>query len=110
MKAASWPSPLYSLYYIILYILGATKMLIGFARKSTDQGMIHSAQCIARLGIQSNPLLTFPGQRSLEVPKILKILMHVECTALQNFEALMCLTNLASIDDEHRRRVYKEKV
>ena len=27
-----------------------------------------------------------------------------------NYEALMCLTNLASLDDEHRRRIYKEKV
>merc|ERR1711911_145044 len=36
--------------------------------------------------------------------------MHVECTALMNYEALMCLTNLASLDDEHRRRIYKEKV
>ena len=84
-------------------------MLIEFARKSTEKGMVHAAQCIARLGIQNNPTMTFPGQRSLEVPKILKILMHVECSALQNFEALMCLTNLAALDDEHRRRIYKER-
>ena len=85
-------------------------MLVGFARKGTENGIMRAAQCIARLGIQNNPQITFPGQRSLEVPKILKCLMHVECTAIMNFEALMCLTNLASIDDEHRRRIYKEKV
>ena len=85
-------------------------MLMNFARNSTEKGMIHAAQCIARLGIQNNPQITFPGQRSLEVPKVLKVLMHVECTALQNYEALMCLTNLASLDDEHRRRIVKERV
>ena len=85
-------------------------MLMGFARVGTDKGIIHAAQCVARLGIQNDPRITFPGQRSLEVPKILKCLMHVECTALMNYEALMCLTNLASLDDEHRRRIYKEKV
>ena len=85
-------------------------MLMGFARVGTDKGIIHASQCVARLGIQNDPRITFPGQRSLEVPKILKCLMHVECTALMNYEALMCLTNLASLDDEHRRRIYKEKV
>ena len=85
-------------------------MLMGFARVGTDKGIIHAAQCVARLGIQNDPRITFPGQRSLEVPKILKVLMHVECTALMNYEALMCLTNLASLDDEHRRRIHKEKV
>ena len=94
----------------MIIFLGATKMLMGFARVGTDKGIIHAAQCVARLGIQNDPRITFPGQRSLEVPKILKCLMHVECTALMNYEALMCLTNLASLDDEHRRRIYKEKV
>ena len=81
-----------------------------FARTGTTMGVRKAAQCLARIGIQTNPTITFPGQRSLEVPKLLKALMHVECTALMNFEALSCLTNIASLDDEHRRRIYKEKV
>lgn len=32
----------------------------------------------------------------------MKVLLHPECTALQNFEGLMALTNLAAIDDAHR--------
>ena len=102
---------------------GGVKMLMGFAREGSVEGMRHAAQCVARVGIQTNPQLTFPGQRyasevfnnfnffrSLEIPKIIKILMHVECSAVQNFEAMCCLTNLASLDEEHRRRIYKEKV
>jgi len=85
-------------------------MLMKFARHGTVNGIRKSAQCLARIGIQTNPVITFPGQRSLEVPKLLKPLMHIECTALQNFEAMACLTNLASLDEEHRRRIHKEKV
>lgn len=88
---------------------GGVKMLMGFAREGTVPGMRHAAQCVARVGIQTNPQLTFPGQRSLEIPKIIKILMHIECSAVQNYEAMCCLTNLASLDEEHRRRIFKEK-
>ena len=89
---------------------GGAKMLMKFARKGTVAGMRRSAQCLARIGIQTNPVITYPGQRSFEVPRLLKALMHVECTALQNYEAMCCLTNLASLDEEHRRRIFKEKV
>ena len=42
---------------------GGVKMLMGFAREGSVEGMRHAAQCVARVGIQTNPQLTFPGQR-----------------------------------------------
>ena len=85
-------------------------MLMKFAREGSVEGIRKASQCIARIGIQTNPTMTFPGQRSLEVPKLLKSLMHIDCSALQNFEAMCALTNLASLDEAHRSRIYKEKV
>ena len=42
---------------------GGVKMLMGFAREGSVEGMRQAAQCVARVGIQTNPSLTFPGQR-----------------------------------------------
>jgi len=46
---------------------GGVKMLMGFAREGTVPGMRHAAQCVARVGIQTNPQLTFPGQRYRDI-------------------------------------------
>ena len=40
--------------------------------------------------------------QSLEVVRALKQLLNVECDALMNYECLMALTNLASVDETHR--------
>ena len=48
-------------------------MLMKFARRGTVAGMRRAAQCLARIGIQTNPLITYPGQRSFEVPRLLKV-------------------------------------
>ncbi len=42
--------------------------------------------------------------------RILKQLLHPECEAIETFECLMALTNLASIDDHHRRRIIREQM
>uniref|UniRef100_H3B8Z5 Unc-45 myosin chaperone A n=1 Tax=Latimeria chalumnae TaxID=7897 RepID=H3B8Z5_LATCH len=44
-----------------------------------------------------------------EVVRPLTSLLHVSCTALQNFEALMALTNLAGISERLRLKIIKEK-
>lgn len=48
--------------------------------------------------------------QSLECVKAMKVLLHPECSALQNFEGLMALTNLAAIDDAHRFDIYDSRM
>lgn len=53
--------------------------------------------------------MAFPGERSLEVIRPLLGLLHPECSALETFEALLALCNLAAIGEKQRQRILKEK-
>ncbi|XP_022088916.1 protein unc-45 homolog B-like [Acanthaster planci] len=88
---------------------GGGKALIPLANNGTMEGKVRAAQALARIGITMNPELAFPGQRCLEIVRPLVSLLHVDRTGLQNFEALMALTNLAGISDSLRNRILKEK-
>jgi len=63
---------------------------------------------LSRLGITINPEQAFPGQRTLEVVRPLLNQLHADYTALENFEALMALCNLAQVNDAIRNRIIKE--
>nr|CAB3267510.1 protein unc-45 homolog B-like [Phallusia mammillata] len=89
---------------------GGGKCLVPLCTEGTQKGKRCAAQAVARIAITSNPAIAFPGQRSLECVRVLKQLLHPECDSLQNFEALMALTNLAGMDDTHRRRIIREKM
>ncbi|XP_033646594.1 protein unc-45 homolog B-like [Asterias rubens] len=88
---------------------GGAKSLIPLANNGTLEGKTRAAQALARIGITINPELAFPGQRCLEAVRPLMSLLHVDRTGLQNFEALMALTNLAGISESVRNRIMKEK-
>lgn len=74
----------------------------------TANGKKQASQALARIGITINPEVAFPGQRMLEIIRPLLNLLHPECTALENFEALMALCNLASVSSSVRKRILKE--
>ncbi|XP_077965600.1 protein unc-45 homolog A-like [Styela clava] len=84
--------------------------LLAVEKEGTTKGKSLAAQAIAKLIITQNPVIAFPGQRSLECVKALKELMHPECAGIQNFEAFMALTNLSAIDETHRRRIVHAKM
>lgn len=65
-------------------------------------------QALARLGISIDPTVAFPGQRIMEVIRPLINLLHSDCSALENFESLLALCNLAGVNDEIRKRIIKE--
>uniref|UniRef100_I3KB94 Unc-45 myosin chaperone A n=1 Tax=Oreochromis niloticus TaxID=8128 RepID=I3KB94_ORENI len=88
---------------------GGGKALIPLASDNTDAGKIKAAQALAKITITSNPEIAFPGERIYEVVRPLASLLRLECTLLQNFEALMALTNLAGINDRLRQKIIKEK-
>ncbi|XP_065191557.1 protein unc-45 homolog B-like [Sycon ciliatum] len=87
---------------------GGAKVLIPMALEGTAKGMNIAAQALAKIGITTDPRLAFPGQRSLEVVRPLIRLLRAD-QGLQQFEALMALTNLASTSDDHRKRIMREK-
>uniref|UniRef100_A0A8C4F1A5 Unc-45 myosin chaperone A n=1 Tax=Dicentrarchus labrax TaxID=13489 RepID=A0A8C4F1A5_DICLA len=88
---------------------GGGKALIPLASDNTDVGKIKAAQALAKITITSNPEIAFPGERIYEVVRPLNSLLSLECTLLQNFEALMALTNLAGISERLRQKIIKEK-
>ena len=87
---------------------GAVKALINMALKGTEKGKRHASQALARIAITTNPEVAFPGQRSLEVIRPLLSSLHTECKALENFEALMGLCNIAQMNETARQRILKE--
>ena len=88
---------------------GGGKTLIPLAIAGTAVGRDLAAQAIAKIGITTNPTLAFPGQRCLEVVRPLIMLLGPDKAGLQQFEALMALTNLAQVSDDIRRRIIKER-
>ncbi|XP_067641167.1 protein unc-45 homolog B [Eurosta solidaginis] len=88
---------------------GGVKALLRMALEGTDKGKRHASQALARIGITINPEVAFAGQRSLDVIRPLLNLLHQDCAALENFEALMALTNLAAMNESVRQRIVKEQ-
>ncbi|CAL8291537.1 unnamed protein product [Boreogadus saida] len=88
---------------------GGGKALIPLASDNTVIGKVKSAQALAKITITSNPEIAFPGERIYEVVRPLISLLSLECTLLQNFEALMALTNLAGISERLRQKMIQEK-
>lgn len=87
----------------------------------TPTGKTKATQSLAKIAITTNPENSFPGQRvkifsrldkksrklfvrfqMLEVVRPILQLLKSEGVALENFEALMALTNLASIGETVR--------
>ncbi|KAF5301059.1 hypothetical protein FQA39_LY10878 [Lamprigera yunnana] len=87
---------------------GGVKVLIALSLNGTDKGKRHAAQALARIGVTIDPNVAFAGQRSLEVIRPLLNLLHQDCTALENFEALLTLCNVAQINESARQRILKE--
>lgn len=88
---------------------GGAKALLPLSLEGTDKGKRQAAQALSRIGITINPETAFPGQRNLEVIRPLLNQLHVDCTALENFEALLALCNLASMNDSVRKRILQEQ-
>uniref|UniRef100_G3PCA5 Unc-45 myosin chaperone A n=1 Tax=Gasterosteus aculeatus aculeatus TaxID=481459 RepID=G3PCA5_GASAC len=88
---------------------GGGKALIPLASDNTDVGKIIAAQALAKITITSNPEIAFPGERVRKWIGPLVSILSLECTLLQNFEALMALTNLAGISERLRQKIIKEK-
>ena len=72
-------------------------------------GKRQAAHALARIGINQAPSVAFPGQRMLECIKPLLFLLNTDCSALENFESLLALCNIASESENCRRRIWEEE-
>lgn len=88
---------------------GGAKALLPLTSQGTEKGKRQASQALARIGITINPEVAFPGQRNFEVIRPLLNLLHQDCSALENFEALMALTNLAAMNESTRKRILTDQ-
>ncbi len=86
---------------------GGVKALLQVFNTNTSKGKLTAAQALAKIGITNDPKLAFPGQRLLEVVRPFVALLKSD-KGLQQFEGLMALTNVASINNESRQRIISE--
>lgn len=87
---------------------GGSKALVGLALEGTDKGKRCAAQALSRIGITQDPSIAFPGQRSVDIIRPICQLLNPEYDGIENFEALMALGNLATLNESTRSRILKE--
>jgi tetratricopeptide (TPR) repeat protein len=87
---------------------GGSKALAGLALEGTDKGKIQAAQALARIAVTQDPAIAFPGNRAVDIVRPICQLLNPECHSLENFEALMALCNLATLNESVRSRVIKD--
>ncbi|KAM6296453.1 protein unc-45 homolog B isoform 2-T2 [Aegotheles albertisi] len=88
---------------------GGGKALIPLALEGTDVGKIKASHALAKIAAISNPDMAFPGERVYEVVRPLVSLLNTERDGLQNYEALLGLTNFSGRSDKLRMKIIKEK-
>ncbi|KAM4824126.1 protein unc-45 homolog B isoform X3 [Urocitellus parryii] len=88
---------------------GGGKALIPLALEGTDVGKVKAAHALAKIAAVSNPDIAFPGERVYEVVRPLVGLLDTQRDGLQNYEALLGLTNLSGRSDKLRQKIFKEK-
>ncbi|MBV97776.1 Protein unc-45 B, partial [Eschrichtius robustus] len=88
---------------------GGGKALIPLALEGTDVGKVKAAHALAKIAAVSNPDIAFPGERVYEVVRPLVRLLDTQRDGLQNYEALLGLTNLSAQSDKLRQKIFKEK-
>ncbi|KAL3103383.1 hypothetical protein niasHS_002569 [Heterodera schachtii] len=88
---------------------GGVKLLLHLFKKCSAEGKLRAAHGLAKIGIRSDPNIAFSGQRMYEVVKPCIELLHPEVDGRANYDALLTLTNLASVGDSVRKRILKEK-
>ncbi|XP_007096116.1 protein unc-45 homolog B [Panthera tigris] len=88
---------------------GGGKALLPLALEGTDVGKVKAAHALAKIAAVSNPDIAFPGERVYEVVRPLVSLLDTQRDGLQNYEALLGLTNLSGRSDRLRQKIFKEK-
>ncbi|CDW54075.1 UNC45 protein [Trichuris trichiura] len=81
---------------------GGAKLLLKLVTSNSAVGKAIAAQALAKICIVIDPAIALPGQRCHEIIRPLVGLLHPDKSGLENYEALLALTNLAASDDSIR--------
>ncbi|KFD55832.1 hypothetical protein M513_03271 [Trichuris suis] len=81
---------------------GGAKLLLKLVTSNSPVGKGIAAQALAKICIVIDPAIALPGQRCHEIVRPLISLLHPDKSGLENYEALLALTNLAASDDSIR--------
>ena len=77
-----------------------------------SKGMIPLAldvvSALARIGITQDPAIAFPGWWSCDVGRPSFLLLDPQFEGLEDFESLMALLNLGSLNKSIRKRILKD--
>jgi len=87
---------------------GGVKALLPLTTTGNERGMDMASTAIARIGITTDPRLAFPGQRAFEMVRPLVRMIDFRKEPLEQYEGMLALTNMASMNDEIRKRIVKE--
>ncbi|KAJ3112376.1 hypothetical protein HDU96_004621 [Phlyctochytrium bullatum] len=89
---------------------GGIKVLLQLASSAnnTDPGKLLAAQALAKIAITTDPHIAFKSGGAAELVRPLVSLCNSD-KELYQFEGLMALTNLASLDDAMRSRIVQMK-
>ncbi|KAH8552612.1 armadillo-type protein [Umbelopsis sp. PMI_123] len=82
--------------------------LVGAHQTEKQDYIKVASQALAKIAITMDPRIAFPGEAAHSLVKPLLQLCQDE-KPLRNFEGLMALTNLASVDENIRARIYVEQ-
>lgn len=88
---------------------GGVKTLFKLMNKktNTDKGFLLATQALAKIAITTDPRLAFKSAKATDLVRPL-IAMCKAGNLLQQFEALMALTNLGSVDEDLRMKILNE--
>uniref|UniRef100_A0A5S6R3A2 TPR_REGION domain-containing protein n=1 Tax=Trichuris muris TaxID=70415 RepID=A0A5S6R3A2_TRIMR len=81
---------------------GGARLLLKLTISNSPVGKAIAAQALAKICIVIDPTIALPGQRCHEIVRPLVGLLHPDKRGLENYEALLALTNLAASDDSIR--------
>lgn len=65
--------------------------------------------CIGKLLVTTNPTLLTSAQRMGSIKPLIQLIREVGSSELQQFEALMALTNIASVGDDTKNKIVAER-
>ncbi|XP_046839151.1 protein unc-45 homolog A-like isoform X2 [Xenia sp. Carnegie-2017] len=88
---------------------GGARALLPLTTVNTERGKDIASHALAKVAITMNPEFAFPGQKSFELVRPFLSLLHPDKKGLEQFESLMALTNLAGMNNDVRKHIYRER-
>mmetsp|Transcript_61217 Transcript_61217/g.167892 ORF Transcript_61217/g.167892 Transcript_61217/m.167892 type:complete len:612 (-) Transcript_61217:137-1972(-) len=77
--------------------------------KASVKCVREAAWCLGKILVTTNPNVLTEAQRLDAIPPLMRLLKDHHADELMHFEALLGLTNLASVDDATKNRITSEK-